>query len=176
MANWYTAMYGWQHDQATIQLSTGGPPGSKALSLYVLTTSLYPCTPPPYQSQSLLPLPAWQTFLGNVGRLGPDRNLYVVLPDNTNVDITPWCLCSYYFTYAGPSGDPVTVTKYPLTLTANGIDLSTTNPTFSVGQQIVFAASFRIPLLQCGWAIQSPSELCEHQLAAKFTKFHQLFR
>ncbi len=69
------------------------------------------------------------TVLGKT--VGNDGILYTVLPDNATLDITPQAPPPRYTYSVSPS-------KIVPTLTANLYDLSQTNPTFCVGQQITF--------------------------------------
>ena len=70
------------------------------------------------------------------GNLGADGNLYVVLPDNDpdsiRVSTDASGRCSFTFN----------AQKYTVGITANGNDLSVTNPTFCVGQKISLAISW----------------------------------
>jgi hypothetical protein len=74
-----------------------------------------------------------QIALGSLGNLKADGNLWLTLPDDTEKDITPTVAGKDFFTFS------VGGQKYPLTILANGNDLSVTNPVFCAGQQIDFS-------------------------------------
>ena len=80
-----------------------------------------------------------------------------------------------------PNGDPVPtpsvpgkqyvqfgpgVTPFPVTLTANGNDLSQTNPTFCVGQQITFALNVSAPYVNATVNWHLPDKFVNHQWQA----------
>ncbi len=73
-----------------------------------------------------------QIAIGSLGNLKADGNLWLTLPDDTEKDITPTVGGKDFFTFS------VGGQKYPLTILANGNDLSVTNPEFCVGQQVNF--------------------------------------
>ncbi len=76
--------------------------------------------------------PGEVTVLGQ--SLGSDGMLPIVMGDNLTVDFTPQ-VPSPNHTYS------VGAVKLPVTLTANGVDLSANTPTFCVGQQVNFGLS-----------------------------------
>ena len=81
--------------------------------------------------------PGQMTVAGK--KVGYDGNLWTVLPSGTTVDITPQAPPPNY-TYS------VTAAGTPVKIIANStIDLSTTNPTFCVGQQVNFALNLIAP-------------------------------
>jgi hypothetical protein len=119
-----------------IELQTGGKgiPGAQSLFEIQIAATSYTSRITeegawtPYWNTQPIP-PAQITVLGQSP--GSDGMLPVILADNVTVDITPQAPPPRYFYSISPSG-------YPLSLTANDIDLSQTNPIFCVGQQITF--------------------------------------
>ena len=80
---------------------------------------------------------------------GSDGWLYVSVPANQTIDVTPHATVPRNEYYVGGNA-------YAPTLTANGYDLSQTNPTFCVGQQITFNLSCPgLPMTNvlCSWAL-----------------------
>jgi len=73
--------------------------------------------------------------LGELGTLGDDGNAWAVLSDGAAVDITPSVTPDMdYYDFGIMEG------KHPITITANGHDLESTNtPEFCVGQNVVFS-------------------------------------
>jgi hypothetical protein len=71
------------------------------------------------------------TIMGH--SLGIDGNLYAVLQDNTEEDVTPKVSGVNDYTFS------VSAQKYTPTITANGINLSDNTPEFCVGQRVTFA-------------------------------------
>jgi len=124
--------------RAEYKLATGGPLGSSEQHLWSVNASATTYASPDairynYGFDGWLD-PEQITF-GDLGRVGPDNYLWVVLPDNTAATITP-------------RGDGADVTKfwfttgkYSLPIMANGIDISTTTPVFCVGQNVSFQLS-----------------------------------
>ena len=74
-----------------------------------------------------------QIAIGSFGNLKADGTLWLALPDGADKDITPTLAGKDFYTFS------VGGQKYTLTLTANGIDLSTNTPTYCVGQKISFS-------------------------------------
>ena len=64
--------------------------------------------------------------------VGSDGNLWLALPDNEALTLNLSAPAQHYNAWATP-------TKYPVTITANGNDLSVTNPEFCVGQKVTFS-------------------------------------
>ena len=137
---------------AKVRLATGGPLGSSALNLWEISATVTAKLPPwTYGGED------W-TFGGGAATvniacqnisilgqtLGSDGNLWVLLPDNTNVDVTP--------VVTGPNTDWYTYTvapqKYKPFITANDtrLDHDRINVTNCVGQKIVFKLAFYPPL------------------------------
>ena len=140
---------GSRHDQPTIKMQTGGPPGSTNLNLFVISTTatnmpIIEAPPPDWDQVNGPPTPIWPTniMIGSLGYLGADGKLYVVLPDNTQVDITPTVPGLPYITFGETNGNPVSATKYIPVISANGIaldpNIANPNAAFSVGQQLTF--------------------------------------
>jgi hypothetical protein len=132
------ASQGWWENysktaHAEVKLATGGMIGSTSMNLWVISASATKYLPPwlnyPLASANI---PSQQiSILGKT--LGADGNLYLLLPDNTNLDITPVIAgAPDYYTFN------ITTQKYTLTITANNIDLSTNTPEFCVGQKVTF--------------------------------------
>jgi hypothetical protein len=110
-----------------IKLATGGPVGSTKMNLWVISvTATDNTTGAPIAPQNI-------TIYGKT--LGSDGNAYLGLPDNaTPFDVTPVIAGNIkYYVYT------INAAKYNLTITANNNDLSTTTPTFCVGQLVTFA-------------------------------------
>jgi hypothetical protein len=126
-----------------VRLATGGSANSSQMNLWIINVSatnyFLPWTNYTFSSAKINPqnisIRAWQ----------PDTNgnIYVVLPDNTNLDVTP--------VITGISADNyvfnVTAQKYTMTLTANSTNLSTSilggQPEFCVGQQVTMAVNWQ---------------------------------
>ena len=86
--------------------------------------------PPDYAYGNALAIPNTQVVINGVGTLRTDGTCWTTLPDGQDLDITPTVAGKDFYTF-GVGGQ-----KYPLTILANGNDLSVTNPEFSVGQQV----------------------------------------
>jgi hypothetical protein len=134
---------------AEYELATGGATGSKAQNLWVISASVTAEAledvwdsywDVPASSVGVGSVPAGQITIGNLGQLGSDGNLYILLPDNTTMDVTPKVSGNDQYSFT------VTATKYKLSITANGQDLSTNTPQFCVGQQVNLQATWNPPL------------------------------
>lgn len=129
--------------QAVIKLQTGGKAASQRQNLFVFNGSANRTVPvrDPSWHNPLLPVLQISIPFQNItvaGKaLGNDGNLYLGLPDNQDVDVTPTVSGIDYYTFNLPTPQECTPT-----IIANGNDLSVTNPTFCVGQQIPFSLSW----------------------------------
>jgi hypothetical protein len=103
-----------------VNLATGGNKGSSQANLWVISLAAG-CPCPPWatlfdnteQGQGPnTPVPPQNISIGKLGNLGPDGNLYVPLPDNTTVDITPTVSGLDYVTFGPSNGNPLTARKY----------------------------------------------------------------
>jgi hypothetical protein len=74
-----------------------------------------------------------QIAIGSLGNLKADGTLWFTLPDEVDKDITPMVAGKDFYTFS------VGGQKYPLTILANGNDLSVTSPEFCVGQNVTFS-------------------------------------
>jgi hypothetical protein len=83
-------------------------------------------------------IPPQSITIGSLGNLGSDGNLYVALPDNADVDVTPSASVAGVDYYQFGVGEQ----KYKLTISANTNDLSDTTPEFCVGQQVNLKAAW----------------------------------
>jgi hypothetical protein len=133
-----------------MKLATGGWTGSKKMNLWVISataTEYYPGWSldwvtglPHLDAGSNAPVDSTKiTILGKT--LGSDGNLYLLLPDNTNLDATPIIAgAPAYYTFN------VTAQKYRLDITANNNPLSQdrvrSGAFFCVGQLVNFQAVF----------------------------------
>jgi hypothetical protein len=142
-----------RHVEAKMQLQTGGKAGTGRLNLYCLngTATQIPCVKWPLQllltgeSPPATPVPPIlppSIALGGLGRLGSDGNLWLLLPDGTNLDVTPTVAGVDYYTFTE------TPTEYKMTVTANDtpLDPVAINVTNCVGQKVVFKLAFNPPL------------------------------
>ena len=114
------------------RLATGGPLGSRQMNLWCISASAT-------DADTGLPIPPEQISIGSFGNLDTNGNLWVMLPDNDPPVITPKAGKNNYTFTVGAQ-------KYTLTLTANGLDLSTNTPEFCVGQQVNMQATWNPPL------------------------------
>jgi hypothetical protein len=85
-------------------------------------------------------VPPQSIVIGALGQVGSDGVLWKLLPNATNVDITPRVPGNNNYTFN------VTATNHALTLTANGSNILNQVPEFCVGQQVTLAASWNPPL------------------------------
>jgi hypothetical protein len=88
---------------------------------------------PPYSTN----IPYGQITIPGLGKnLGTDGNAYGEANNGASVDVTPTVtgVPMYSFTVGGGA--------YLLSITANGIDLSTNTPEFCVGQKVTFAGAW----------------------------------
>ncbi len=137
---------GSRHAQATMILQTGGKAVSRQENLFCLgaTAAQILCVKTPIPVWANPPPPAVPPVLPqNIQIMGEsldtNGNLYVVLPDNDTLDVTPQLQGVDYYTFTENQQ------KYTLTLTAKGISLSNSvvaaNANFCVGQNVPFALS-----------------------------------
>lgn len=93
--------------QAKMTLATGGKPGSTKQSLWMISASATPRAfvpsgsvredPPVGQQSGSIPFD--QIAVGELGKLGSDGKLFVVLPDNVTKDVTPMVKNKDYYTF-----------------------------------------------------------------------------
>jgi hypothetical protein len=76
-----------------INLSTGGPAGSTAKNLWVISASA---------TDTTTGIPYDQIEIGSYGTLDADGNLWVVLPDNQDLDVTPFVKGKDFLTFTEP--------------------------------------------------------------------------
>jgi hypothetical protein len=126
--------------QTKWKLQTGGKALSKQQNLFVIggsaTAILANFAIPPFQNLPTQPIAAQSVTMGSLGTLGNDGNLFVALPDNADMDITPYVAGQKFYTFS------VSALEYKLTIMANGNDLLMTNPEFCVGQQVNFSLNW----------------------------------
>ena len=139
-------------------LTTGGSAGSTGRNLFQIyvtaQTVISPMPPNPdhvpwWPGYTPMPVPYDQFTIGSLGNLGADGNLFVILPDNKDIDVTPRIRGSDYVNFV------VHWQKYTPSIIANGTQLSpnAVNVTNCVGQKIVFQLQFN-PSLPYG-AVQA---------------------
>jgi hypothetical protein len=138
--------------QAVLKLQTGGKATSRLRNLVGLTGSAAQGIPVSfmgswgwlaraywYQSSGTN-FPSQYITIGSYGKLCNDGNVYVALPDNADVDVTPYVAGVDYYSFN------VNPQKYKLTIVARGngtnYDLSTNTPEFCVGQLLTFQPSW----------------------------------
>jgi hypothetical protein len=140
---------GWVKDtfirqaQATILLDTGGKSVPGAQTIFGITC-------PMSDVMSTNPILPQNISIGGLGNLPSSGQLYVSLPNGTTVPTTPQTPGRQWDTF-NPNATPI-----PVTLTANGYNLSQTNPTFCVGQQITFSVNCPgLPMtnVYCAWTL-----------------------
>ena len=156
--------------QATMKLQTGGKANSKLRNLFGLSCNATRYDPlhmslsdsdrwlgyegPTAMNMGLyyshvLPdrygpiatsIPSQNIILGSCGALGADGVKYLALPDNADVDVTPYVAGVDYYTWN------ISQQKYKLNIAARGngtnYDLSTDKPEFCAGQSLTFAPSW----------------------------------
>jgi len=129
--------------RTTLKLYTGGKSQvsrQHLFGLYVDAAYEYQPAPAdasvgdPWANASIIGIPR-ATLQIQGQQVGADGNLWTTLPDNESPEVTVTVPGKKHYD-AG-----VTPAKYPLTIMANGNDLSSTNPTFCVGQYITFTLS-----------------------------------
>jgi uncharacterized Zn-binding protein involved in type VI secretion len=125
--------------QSRFVLNTGGAPGSPSLSVWVVNTAMYNDGAPNfYPAFWLNPVTNW-----TVAGQRPDQqgNVYLLLPNNVQVDVTP--------KGNGVFGMLMSANQNFPAVEANGVALDPvlTNATFCVGQQVTFNLAF----YQAGW-------------------------
>ncbi|MGD0745800.1 MAG: hypothetical protein ABSA45_11660, partial [Verrucomicrobiota bacterium] len=142
-----------------IKLATGGSAGSTRMNLWVISANARDHLPPwlpPFGGDITTFFTPWDGVYGASidpsriaildQKLGSDGKLYVMLPDNTDPDITPAIAgAPDYYTLE------ITAQKYTLTILAGSsttnADLSVAAPEFCVGQLVSF-----VP----GWSPSAP--------------------
>jgi hypothetical protein len=145
--NYTNTSQGWWENysetaHAEVKLATGGTIGSTSMNLWVISASATKYLPPwlnyPLASANI---PSQQiSILGKT--LGADGNLYLLLPDNTNLDITPILAgAPDYYTFN------VTAQKYKLHIVVNDTtplqaDRIVQDAYYCVGQKLNFKAVF----------------------------------
>jgi hypothetical protein len=138
--------YNLNYEQTKTTLATGGPPGSTKLRLWELSVSA--------ESQELIPsedpvvdvppdsgfanIPPQEIAIGSLGYAGSDGVLWVLLPDNITVDVTPYVKGNDNYSFDQPANPPV-YSWNPYVWANQTYDLTVTNPLFCVGQYIDFA-------------------------------------
>ena len=137
--------------QAVIKLQTGGKALSQRQNLIAFhgtATRIFPIKDPPTLGPGTIPEPDGTVAPQNItvyGKtLGGDGNLYLALPDNDEVTVTPMVASADYYTFT------LTANKYTPVIAARGNgnnydDLSVTNPKFCVGQQLTFWMNWNPP-------------------------------
>jgi hypothetical protein len=139
-----------RHAQAVIKLQTGGKAKSQRQNLIAFNGSAnrtIPVRDPFWHSPGLYvqrPSIPPQNITVNGKALGSDGNLYVILPDNDEVDVTPTVDGMDYYTFG------LTANKYTPVIAARGNgnnydDISVTNPEFCVGQTLTFWLNWNPP-------------------------------
>ncbi len=148
----YVSESGGQYDtlirnvELTMQCDTGGK-GAPVNSLYHFTCSAQ-------DKLSTNPILPQSISMGSLGNLDSSGNLYAALPSGATVAATPQTPGRQWY-ISNPN-----VTQIPVTLTANGYDLSQTKPTFCVGQQITFSLNCPgLPMTNvfCNWSLGGKS-------------------
>ena len=134
-----------------IRLFTGGRATRQKQSLFCLSASL---NQEQYLDQSGMPdwtalywsghflgdgqgVPTNQISLGNLGTLGNDGKLWTVLPDNREIIITPGAPVPSF------DGNLPGQQKYNLAISFNGTDVTDSNTTVIVGQQIALTCALK---------------------------------
>jgi hypothetical protein len=122
---------------ATVRLKTGGKGTSTANSVYVINANAQQVTNPNYpdlDASSPWPVTINPTEIEILGhRLDTNGNLFLILPDNTNLDVTPQIaqtLIPKYYTFN------VSAAKYKLAISFAGQDVTDGKSTVVVGQLI----------------------------------------
>jgi hypothetical protein len=146
--------YGVQYLQRTadtqMKLATGGMPGSTHMNVWLISCSATNYSPPwgwgdaPIVSAPIDP----RNIRIPSGQFDSNGNLYLVLPDNTNLDVTPFV--------TGPNSDyytfNITATKYRLVHQCVAIDPPDRwRLTLGVGEQVNFYFDPALPT-NVSWA------------------------
>ena len=138
--------------QAVLTLVTGGKAQLNQQRLFQISGSVLAITNP--ATLAGYGMPPSQIRMGELGFLGTDGNLWCALQDNDTKTITPRVLGTLspdYYTFTASE------TKYKLTISANGNDLSATNPEFCVGQNVTFTPAWDsqpgYDSLSVGWVL-----------------------
>jgi hypothetical protein len=133
----------WQDTSETadteMKLATGGPLGSTAQNLWVISASATGYTN--LDDSQGYSVPSTQISIGGLGNLDTNGNLYVLLPDNDPDTVTPKVNGNDHYTFN------ISAQKYTLVATAstNGAAVWLgygDAPEFCVGQQITFAPAW----------------------------------
>ena len=130
--------------QTKWKLQTGGKALPKQQNLFVVggsaTTILANFAIPPFVNLPTQPIPAQNIAIGSLGKLGSDGNLYVALPDNANLDVTPYVAGQNFYTFS------LSAQKCKLHILANGYPLADDRVRpqayYCVGQKLNFQAVF----------------------------------
>ena len=137
--------------QAVIKLQTGGkarPQRQNLIAFHGTATRIFPIKDPPTLGPGTIPEPDGTVAPQNISvygkTLGSDGNLYLALPDNDEVTVTPMVASADYYTFT------LTANNYTPVIAARGNgnnydDLSVTNPKFCVGQQLTFWMNWNPP-------------------------------
>lgn len=160
-----------QHDQTVMKMQTGGRASSGRQSLYwiwggavgMLYDDWMPWLENTWQSDAGPPttnIPPQFIQIGNLGTLDTNGYLFVVLPDGTNVDVTPTLVGMYSYINNYTFG--VNAQKYWPRISFLGQDVTSTDITAIVGQQIILTCdllglpgSTPPPITNYQWTIPS---------------------
>ena len=129
-----------RHSQTRWRLQTGGRAGRSSLFCFSATAARIldkRAERPFYSVSSQAISPRDITVLGQA--LYPDTNLWMVLPDATNLDVTPFVAGVDFYTMS------VTEQKYMPSITVNDQSLDAATPEFCAGQHLDFALVFDPP-------------------------------
>ena len=164
LGSWYPAQAGnvgqyHRTADAVVKLHTGGKARSGRENLFCLTAVAAEVTDKHSYSYSwndglfwyiegvagTVPVPPQEITVGDYGHPGSDSNLWVVLPDNTNVDVTVHVRNKDFYTFN------VQQQKYKLQIVVNGInplwpDHVPSYNNYCVGQKLNFAPAWVPPL------------------------------
>ena len=143
---------------AKVSLATGGPSGSTKMNLWLISCSATNYAPPWnvyygcvwYNSMTGTPINPRNISIPS-GQFDTNGNLYVVLPDNTNLDVTPVITgpTSGYYTFN------ITATNIAPQILFNGTNVAGSNVTVIVGQQVnlILTNSVGTTLPNIAWSV-----------------------
>jgi hypothetical protein len=121
---------------AEIKLATGGPLGSKAVRLWVISAGATGYTN--LWDPVGFPIPSEKISIGGLGNLDAMGDLFALLPDNDPDDVTPTVPGVSILKFSKPSATP-----YTPVIVANGVTLDPNSVTngadFCVGQAVQFS-------------------------------------
>jgi hypothetical protein len=140
--------------QTTLRLRTGGKALSSIRNLFCLTGSATNLNPNDtlsvdrftgryvymFEQSAGNNIASQNITIGSYGKLDSSGNVYVALPDNADVDVTPYVAGAGYYDFN------VSQYQYAFVITANSNVLSTITPEFCVGQQVTFSNYFNPPI------------------------------